>query len=236
MRCVKGISIVLMLALAPAASAEEGGTDTPEQSLRKSEVHAESKRATTGFADFAAGILRVTTPADDLDEPLPTGTKTDFERRGYIVVSDNRVEILVDRAGQIYKDRIYQGIIPGLRNTLRAGELDELQGEDIVLWAGFQAMEPLQRLFFLLTDPTPRFEVTKKGPTTLEIYFPGFKVPNRNMVRALETQFFRGPVARVTGKREQKGIRYTVQLKRNANYLYRWESPFLFIDFERMND
>ena len=128
MRCVKGISIVLMLALAPAASAEEGGTDTPEQSLRKSEVHAESKRATTGFADFAAGILRVTTPADDLDEPLPTGTKTDFERRGYIVVSDNRVEILVDRAGQIYKDRIYQGIIPGLRNTLRAGELDELQG------------------------------------------------------------------------------------------------------------
>lgn len=236
MRCVKGIAIVLMLALAPAVAAEEGDTDTPEQSLRKSEVHAESTRVTTGFADFAAGILRVTTPADDLDEPLPTGTKTDFERRGYVVVSDNRVEILVDRAGQIYKDRIYQGIIPGLRNALRPGELDDLVGEDIVLWAGFQAMAPLQRLFFLLTDPTPRFEVTKKGPKTLEIYFPGFKVPNRNMIRSLETQFFRGPVARVTGKREQKGVRYTVHLKRKANYLYRWESPFLFIDFERLND
>ena len=236
MRCVKGISLVLMLTLAPLSSAQEGGTDTPEQSLRKSERHAESTRVKTGFADFAAGILRVTTPVDDLNEPLPTGTKTDFERRGYIVVSDDRVEILVDRAGQIYKDRIYQGIVPGLRNSLRPGELDELQGEDIVLWAGFQAMAPLQRLFFLLTDPTPRFEVTKTGPKTLEVYFPGFKVPNRNMVRALETQFFRGPVARVTGHREQKGIRYKIELKRKTNYLYRWEAPFLFVDFERLDE
>ncbi len=236
MRCVKGISLALVLALAPSAASQEEGTDTPEQSLRKSEDHARAARVTSGFADFAAGILRVKTPSDDLDEPLPTGTKTDFERRGYIVVSDDRVEILVDRAGQIYKDRVYQGIIPGLRNSLNPGELDELSGEDVVLWAGFQAMAPLQRLFFLLTDPTPRFEVTKTGPMTLEVYFPGFKVPNRNMVRALETQFFRGPVARVTGHREQKGIRYTIKLKRKTNYLYRWEAPFLFIDFERLDD
>ena len=234
MRCVTTTSILLMLVIAPVAAAEEGGADTPEQSLRKSEVSAEAARGQSGFNNFADGILRVTTPVDDLDEPLPTGTKTDFERRGYIVVSDERVEILVDRAGQIYKDRVYQGIIPGIRHSLHAGQLDQLAGEDIVLWSGFQAMAPLQRLFFLLSDPTPRFEVTKKGPRTLEIFFPGFKVPNRNTVRALETSLFRGPVARVIGKREPKGIRYTVHLKRNTNYLYRWEAPFLYIEFERL--
>ena len=233
MRCAMGISILLMLA--PSAAAEEGGTDTPEQSLRKSEASAKASKTASGFEDFAAGILRVSRPADDLDEPLPTGTQTDFERRGYIVVKDNRVEILVDRAGQIYKDRVYQGIIPGLRNSLEAGELAKLAGKDIVLWAGFQAMAPLQRIFFLLTDPTPRFEVTKTGPRTLEVFFPGFKIPNRNTVRPLETQYFQGPVARVLGKREAKGIRYTVHLKRSTNYLYRWDPPFLFLDFERAN-
>jgi len=236
MRCAKEISILLMLVIAPCAAAEEGGADTPAQSMRKSEATVDASNVPSGFGDFAAGILRVSTPADDLDEPLPTGTRTDFERRGYIVVKDDRVEILVDRAGQIYKDRIYQGIIPGIRNTLHAGQLEKLAGDDVVLWAGFQAMAPLQRVFFLLTDPTPRFEVTKLGPRTLEVFFPGFKVPNRNTVRPLETQYFRGPVARVLGKREPKGIRYTIHLKRNSNYLYRWEPPFLFIDFERIID
>ena len=233
MRCIMGRWIALMLvAVAPSALADSG-TDTPEQSLRKSEVTAKQAKAPSGFANFAEGILRITTPADDLDEPLPTGTQTDFERRGYIVVKDQRVEILVDRAGQIYKDRIYQGVIPGLRNSLQPGELQALAGQDVVLWAGFQAMAPLQRLFFLLTDPSPRFEVTQTSPTTVEIFFPGFRVPNRNTVRPLEAQYFRGPVARVLGKREAKGIRYTVYLKRKANYLYRWDPPFLFLDFER---
>lgn len=228
MRCARGISILLMLVIAPCAWAEEGGANAP--------AGAQAERAPSGFEAFAAGILRVSTPADDLSEPLPSGTQTDFERRGYIVVKDSRVEILVDRAGQIYKDRVYQGIIPGLRNTLHAGELEKLAGQDLVLWAGFQAMAPLQRIFFLLTDPTPRFEVTKTGQRTLEVYFPGFKAANGNAVRPLETQYFRGPIARVLGKRELKGVRYTIHLKRNTNYLYRWDPPFLFIDFERTID
>ena len=85
-------------------------------------------------------------------------------------------------------------------------------------------------------DPTPRFEVTKTGPRTIEIFFPRFKVTSRNTIRALETVHFRGPVARVLGKRSSKGIRYTVHLKRNTNYLYRWDAPFLYIDFERQLD
>lgn len=235
MRCAKGISILLMLVIAPFASAEEEGGDASDATIPQSEK-APAVPAPPAFEDFAAGLLRVATPADDLSESLPVGTQTDFERRGYIVVKDNRVEILVDRAGQIYKDRIYQGIIPGIRHTLHAGQIDKLAGEDIVLWAGFQAMAPMQRLFFLLNDPTPRFEVTKTGPLTLEVYFPGFKAANGNAVRPLETQYFRGPVARVLGKRELKGVRYTIHLKRHTNYLYRWDPPFLFLEFERQVD
>lgn len=212
-------------AQAPSEAASQAGPDAQER--------ARNQQATDLFLQsFASGKLATVTPEDDLREapPKPNRVQSTY---GYVVVSDSSVEILVDRKGQIYKDRVYQGIIPGMRNELYEGQLDSLASQDLVLWVGFQSMAALQRLFFLISDPNPSFEVTRLSERKIEVYFPNFDVPNRNTVRGLWTEHFNGPVNRVLGKKEKQGIRYVVELKTDARLLYRWEPPFLFVDFER---
>ena len=164
------------------------------------------------------------TPEDDLQEAPPKANRVQ-STYGYVVVSDSSVEILVDRKGQIYKDRVYQGIIPGMRNELYEGQLDSLASRDLVLWVGFQSMAALQRLFFLISDPNPSFEVTRLSERKIEVFFPNFDVPNRNTVRGLWTEHFNGPVHRVLGKKEKQGIRYVIELKTDVvKDITRWRA------------
>jgi hypothetical protein len=229
------LAVALLFVAAPAFAAgppQVAQAETPGEALGK----VQTKKETTArprLINAAGGLFEVSNPNDDLSEPIPSGTRSDFERRGYEIVEEGKVEIIVDQTGQIYVDRIYQGVIPGIRNSLSPGELERLQNRDIVLWVGFQPMAALSRLFWLLTDPAPRFEVTRLSDTRLEIFFPGSRVLHTNTVRPLLVEHFGGPIQQVVGKRVRGGVRYVVDLKRPANYLYRFEAPFLYLDFER---
>ncbi len=233
------LQLLLALAVAvaivtPAALADEESTsvESPAEALKKAQPTRKAS-SRLRFDDFSSGEYQTTSPEDELSEPVPVGTRTDFERRGWAIVTEDKVEILVDDAGQIYMDRLYQGVIPGLRNELRVGEINRLRKRDIVMWVGFQPMAALQRFYWLLSDPAARFEVIRLSDRRLEVFFPGVSIQHQNTLRPLVTQHFAGPVARVDGKRVRGGVRYIIELKQETNYLYRWEPPFLYLDFEK---
>ena len=229
------LALLVALAIAaPAAIADEesSSVESPAEALKKAEP-TKKKSSRLRFDDFSSGTYQTTSPADELSEPVPVGTRTDFERRGWAVVTEDNVEILVDESGQIYIDRLYQGIIPGLRNELRVGEHKRHSKRHLVMWVGFQPMAALQRFYWLLSHHNQRFEVIRLSDRRIEVFFPGAAPHHPNDIRPLVTQFFTGPVARVDGKRVRGGTRYIIELKKEANYLYRWEPPFLYLDFEK---
>lgn len=236
-----GAALALVLAPAEGVRAQQGkgkaegssGAESPAEALQKAGPPA--KTTSNAGLSYSGGLFRVKQPEDDLYEPVPEGTKAEFEKSGYAVVTEGKIDLVVDAAGQIYVDRNYHGIVPGLRAELEPGELSRLARQDLVLWAGFQPMSSVSRLFWLLSDPSPRFEVTKLDEKTLEVFFPGADIRHDNTIRPLITDFFVGPVSQVEGSRARGGIRYIVRLKREANYLYRFENPYLFLDFETDN-
>ena len=229
----------LVVLLGPAALADdEGDAETPAEALRK--ASSGSQGATSGGQDcvasdatsFLGGKLVIASPDADIYEPMPMGSKSDFERKGYEVVVDNKIEVIIDREGKIYADRNYQGIIPGIRNAFDARRLERLAKKVQVLWVGFQPMAAVSRVFWQLTDPAPVFEVNRIDAQTVEVFFPNARIPEVNTGRPLVTSFFGGPVDVIDGARVRGGARFTIKLKHAANYLYRFEAPFLYVDFE----
>jgi hypothetical protein len=149
------------------------------------------------------------------------------------VGEDGRVEIIVDKAGILYKDRKYKGVIPGKRATVDPRRFARSRGKAIVTWVGFQPKAAISRVFWVLTNESPRFHVDRIDATTVDVVFPGSRILKQNTLRRMNTRHFGGPVASVTGKRVKGGLRYRIKLKRPTNYLFRHEAPYLYVDFER---
>jgi hypothetical protein len=226
-----GALLGLAMVVAPVALAadEPKSGETPAEALQKVQ---DATRKPVTLGGFDGGLFEVDSPEDDLVEPVPIGTREDFERRGYEVVEDGKVEMVVDPSGQIYVDRRYQGVIPGIRSSVDPRRDARSTSKDIVLWSGFQPMTAVSRVFWVMSNTSPRFEVTRLGPTQIEVFFPGARVLHRNEIRPMYTQHFPTPVELIDGYRVRGGVRYIIKLKRPANYLYRFEAPFLYLDFE----
>lgn len=213
-----------------AATPQRTSVETPGEASSKAGPAA----GDDGMMSFGGGVWLVDEPSDDLAEPLPLASKREFEQRGYEVVqTGDKVQAVVDKQGKIYNKRPYHGIIPGRRDVFLPGRWARLAKRDYVTWVGVQPMASITRVFWQLTDPAPRFEVTKVDDRTLQVFFPGGRVPTRNNRRALRMAKFGGPVASVVTKRARGGALYVVHLKAAANHLYRFEAPFLYLDFER---
>lgn len=229
------ISALLFAGPALAEDEEESASvETPAEAFKKSG----SSTMSSGDADasFGGGMWLVEQPDSDLEEPLPTGTRSDFERSGYeIVHSDRQVEVVVDKNGQIYGDRNYRGIIPGRRNVFSERRWQRMQGKKrkALCWQGYVQMEGLTRVFFQLTDPAPQFEVNKIDAQTIQVVFDRTRIHLFNNQRRMPTKHFRGPVVEVDGRYRRGKAIYTIKLKEAANFLYRFEAPFLYIDFEK---
>jgi hypothetical protein len=238
MRTVATLVLVQVCAIAPARAQDEpeGKTsvDTPAESYRKGGARPPTplrRDVEPSYGDSAGWFVE--TPTDDLEEPLPLGTEEDFARRGYEIIGEGeRVETVVDPKGQIYRDRIYQGIIPGIRDA-HAGRR-RVDGRLRIQWVGFQPLAAVSRIFFKVSNPNAEFEVTKLDRTTVSIFFKGATVPLYNNLRSLITDKFAGPITDITGKRVRGGVAYTIHLRDAANHLYRFQPPhYVVIDFER---
>jgi len=199
--------------------------DTPAQSRVKAE-----EAARTGRTSF--WVVRDLN--DSLDEKPSDLMREGSKAKPYeFIGEDGRVEIIVDKAGALYKDRKYKGVIPGIRPTTNPRKFARNRGKSTITWIGFQPKAAISRIFWVLTDPSPRFHVDRIDATTVDVTFPKTKIKAGNTIRGMDTQHFGGPIAYVVGKKYKKGIRYRIKLKRPANYLFRHEAPYLYVDFER---
>ena len=232
------VVLMSMLLLIHGAFAEESeprtsDVETPGQALKKSQrPNADRTRDATQMR-FEGGVLVVTMPVNDLDESLPIASTTEFEEKGYEVVRSDEVEVLVDSVGKIYQDRNYQGIIPGIRERFDERKKPTSSKRISVLWVGFQPMAGVSRVFWQLSENSPLYEGNRVDELTLEVFFPGARMKDASVGRPLLTTSFGGPVDSIDGASVRGGTRFIVKLKQAANYLYRYEAPFLYLDFER---
>jgi hypothetical protein len=208
---------------------ESKDAETPGEALTKA---APVKTPPGRFLNFVEGASQSGRPTDDLYEPLPSGTAADFLRRGYEIIHDDRVEYFVDQEGKIYEDRPYQGVVPGRR--LNADGTTALAPRDVntVTWVGFQPMAAMSRVFWQMTNPEPSFEVRRIEPTRIEVTLHDTKAANQNAMREMVMELFTGPIRSVRGVRSGSGLKYIIELKNSAHYLYRYEAPYLLLDFE----
>ena len=212
-----------------AAVSESRDAETPAEALAKTPpVQTPPGR----FLNFVEGVSQSVRPTDDLYEPLPSGTAADFLRRGYEIFHEDRVEYFVDQEGKIYEDRPYQGVIPGRR--LNADGTSSLAPRDVntVTWVGFQPMAAMSRVFWQMTNEQPSFEVRRVEPTHIEVILHDTKAANQNALREMVMELFTGPIRSVRGVRTSGGLKYIIRLKSSAHYLYRYEAPYLLLDFE----
>ena len=182
--------------------------------------------------DSVEGVSQSVRPTDDLYEPLPTGTAADFVRRGYEIFHEDRVEYFVDQEGKIYEDRPYQGVIPGRRLNADGTSTLEPRETNTVTWVGFQPMAAMSRVFWQMTNEQPSFEVRRIEPTHIEVILHDTKAANQNALREMVMELFTGPIRSVRGVRTSAGLKYIIRLKSSAHYLYRYEAPYLLLDFE----
>jgi hypothetical protein len=208
---------------------ESRDAETPGEALTKAPT---TKPAGRPMLNFAAGVGQALRPTDDLYEPLPTGTAAEFMSRGYEIVHKDRVEFFVDREGQIYKDRTYNGVIPGRRLNADGSKTLKARSKNTVTWVGYQPMAAMSRLFWQMTNPEPSFEVRRIQPTRIEVTLHDTAAANQNAIREMVMELFTGPIRSVRGFRTADGLKYVIRLKNSAHYLYRYEAPYLYLDFE----
>lgn len=212
-----------------AQVSESRDAETPGEALTKAPP---VKTPPGRFLNFVEGVSQSSRPTDDLYEPLPSGTAADFVRRGYEIFHEDRVEYFVDREGKIYEDRPYQGVVPGRRLNPDGSTTLKPRDTNTVTWVGFQPMAAMSRVFWQLTNPEPRFEVRRIEPTHIEVILHDTEAANQNALREMVMELFTGPIRSVRGVRTASGLKYIIRLKNSAHYLYRYEAPYLLLDFE----
>ncbi len=208
---------------------ESRDAETPAEALIKA---APVKAPSGRFLNFVEGANQSSRPTDDLYEPLPTGTAADFVRRGYEIFHEDRVEYFVDQEGKIYEDRPYQGVVPGRRLNADGSSTLEPRDVNTVTWVGFQPMAAMSRVFWQMTNQEPSFEVRRIEPTRIEVTLHDTNAANQNALREMVMELFTGPIRSVRGVRTGSGLKYIIHLKNSAHYLYRYEAPYLLLDFE----
>jgi hypothetical protein len=215
----------MLVDIAVWAQPPRSSVDTPAEARRKAQVDARTGR--TSF--WVVRDLNDSLEEKPSDLMRPGGRVLPYEFIG----EDGRVEIIVDKNGVLYKDRKYKGVIPGQRSTVDPRRFARSRHKAIITWVGFQPKAAISRVFWVLTNESPRFHVDRIDATTVDVVFPGARIRSKNSIRRMSTQFFGGPVASVTGKKVRGGLRYRIKLKRPTNYLFRHEAPYLYVDFER---
>jgi hypothetical protein len=83
-----------------------------------------------------------------------------------------------------------------------------------------------------MTNPEPSFEVRRIQPTRIEVTLHDTAAANQNAIREMVMELFTGPIRSVRGFRTADGLKYVIRLKNSAHYLYRYEAPYLYLDFE----
>jgi len=101
-----------------------------------------------------------------------------------------------------------------------------------IRWVGYQPKAAFSRVFWLLSSINQPVQVDRENALKVVIRFPRTSVTNEQLLRPLETRQSKGPIARVSATVSKDDVAYEIHLKRPAQHLYRFEGPYLIVDFE----
>jgi hypothetical protein len=150
-------------------------------------------------------------------------------------------EKIADEGGQIYVNRGYKGVVPGVRDTAAMpskadGAKDApASGRPAVEWVGFQPFATYSRVFIQVAGKYT-FTVNKVKPDRIEVRLPGADVASFNDMRQLVTREFPTAIDTIKVEAAQGGtdaVVVTISLKQPVGYLYRTDDKYLFVDVER---
>jgi hypothetical protein len=188
------------------------------------------------------GLILLAAPALAQDAPkVPAaaqGTAPAAPQDPYSIYQGGIQEVVIDEGGNLYKQRVYQGLVPGRKDPLPPATKAE---KVIVNRIGFEQMELFSRIFVVTSKPvTPwiydNFIETEGKPggiykITMEI--PGADIPNKNDRFPLVTSAFNTPVMQVDNEVTKGSVKVVISLKRKAGYLPIQSDGVVYIDVER---
>ncbi len=159
-------------------------------------------------------------------------------RRPYpfpLLGDDRAKEIYVDRAGKLYKDRPYSGLVPdwtAARTARRRSGRCEVVEQPLV-WIGFQNNFDSSRIFVQVEQEACGY-VYRPDDTHIVIDLPAVRVPYANLKNDILTGAFPTAVELVhVDEFEGRGTRITITLKAPRRYLSAHLGKYVFVDVAR---
>lgn len=147
----------------------------------------------------------------------------------------NETSHFVDEEGNIYKNRRYLGVVPGIRDVSEIDSKKVKPAKDTIMWVGFQPFKLFSRVFIQISGK-PAFLIKKEGEKKIIIEFVNTDINLSNDAREIITSEFATSIETIITKvkKSKKEIKtfVTIILKKSAGYLYKQEGDYLFIDVE----
>ncbi|MSP92122.1 MAG: hypothetical protein EXR79_10030 [Myxococcales bacterium] len=255
--------VLLALARASAAQAAAGGTppaiEAPATGSTKGALKTSPRPAPSaadaGHSDAKAGkgtgqdraekpdkTSKSDAPPPDL--PL-TPVGEDALRLGpfaapprpfpFPLLGDDKVrEVFVDRAGNLYKERPYAGVIPDWTSAAPQNQGQRCKVEvQPLTWVGFQNSADGSRVFVQVEKDACGY-VYRPNDAHIVIDLPMVTVPNANLKREILTGAFPTAIEQIkTEEVPGRGARVVIVLKDRRPYLSAQLGRFLFVDVPR---
>ena len=140
-------------------------------------------------------------------------------------------EEFVDDENTIYQQKIYQGIVPDLRDAIP--ELRVPKGKNFVTWIGYQHKKLYSRIF-IQTSKIARFIVYLKSPRHIVINIKKTPFANSNTRRAIHTYTFNTKIKSIIPKKGKGGSSLIhIHLKEPGGFLYKQAGNYIFVDIEK---
>ncbi len=151
------------------------------------------------------------------------------------LLGDDRArEVFVDKAGELYKQRKYSGLVPDWRRRqgrFRRGRC-QVTSQDLN-WVGFQNHASSSRIFVQVAREACGY-VYRPDDKHIVIDLPAVQIPNSNLKRDILTGAFPTPVDLIHVEEiAGRGTRITIVLKNNRRYLSSHLGRFVFVDIAR---
>jgi hypothetical protein len=159
-------------------------------------------------------------------------TKKETTKGGTEIKIEEGKTNIADEGGNIYVERGYKGIVPGLRDKPLVESKAKQAGGDggpVLEWVGFQPFEQYSRVFLKVSGKFT-FTVAKPKPDKIVVTIPSCKVQTPNDERFLITRAFPTQVDSIFTHPSEEGTTVEIVLKKNTTYLYKQEGEYVFID------
>lgn len=142
-------------------------------------------------------------------------------------------DIYVDRAGRLYRERKYQGVVPNLEGPRRRQTGRCAVDPQLMTWVGFQNGASSSRIF-VQVEQTACGYVYRPDAKHVVIDLPGVSPSTENIARDILTGAYPTAVQLVRIREVPgRGTRVTIALKEPRRYLSAHVGRYVFVDIAR---